>query len=160
MSDSNEPEKQDDVKPNGDIEPKQTEPDYKAKYEEAIGHSRDWEKRAKANKEAADELQQLKDAQKTAEQKQADRITELETKLTGYEQRDQLKTWATEVAKEDPALVPLLRGSTREELEEHFAQLQSLTKKPIPKAAPGGKSPDDRTKPTSAAEALRALRNG
>ena len=34
--------------------------DYKAKYEEAIAHSREWEKRAKANKTAADELERAR----------------------------------------------------------------------------------------------------
>lgn len=45
------------AKPNGNGE----ETDWEAKYKEALGHSRDWEKKAKANKAAADELQQLKE---------------------------------------------------------------------------------------------------
>ena len=42
---------------------KPPEIDYEAKYREAVAHSREWEKRAKDNKAAADELQQLKEAQ-------------------------------------------------------------------------------------------------
>ena len=37
--------------------------DWEAKYKEALGHSRDWEKKAKANKAAADELEKLKESQ-------------------------------------------------------------------------------------------------
>ena len=36
--------------------------DWKAKYEAAIKHSREWESRAKANKDAADELDKLKES--------------------------------------------------------------------------------------------------
>lgn len=42
-----------------------TEPDYKALYEQAKSHSREWERKAKANKVAADELEKLKASQMT-----------------------------------------------------------------------------------------------
>lgn len=43
--------------------------DWEAKYREAVSHSREWEKRAKDNKAAADELQQLKESQMCEQQK-------------------------------------------------------------------------------------------
>ena len=39
------------------------QPDYKALYEQAKAHSREWERKAKANRGAAEELEQLKSAQ-------------------------------------------------------------------------------------------------
>ncbi|MFE4548870.1 hypothetical protein [Streptomyces sp. NPDC056785] len=43
--------------------------DWEAKYREAVGHSREWEKRAKANSSAADELDKLKASQMTEQEK-------------------------------------------------------------------------------------------
>lgn len=43
--------------------------DWEAKYREAIGHSREWEKRAKANSDAADELEKLKASQMSDQEK-------------------------------------------------------------------------------------------
>ena len=53
------------------------EPDYKALYEQEKAHSRAWERKAKANKTAADELAQAQEAGKTAEE----RIAELTKRL-------------------------------------------------------------------------------
>ena len=46
--------------PNGDE-------DWKAKYEALLGHSRDWEKKAKANKEAAEKLAELEKANRSVQ---------------------------------------------------------------------------------------------
>lgn len=43
--------------------------DWEAKYREAIGHSREWEKRAKANSGAADELEKLRQQSMTEQEK-------------------------------------------------------------------------------------------
>ena len=53
-------------------EPKVDETDWKAK-------AREWEKRAKDNKSAADELASIKESQKTDAEKQAERIKALES---------------------------------------------------------------------------------
>ncbi|QAB17478.1 hypothetical protein Leucomu_05680 [Leucobacter muris] len=110
------------AEPNGDAEPV----DYKAKYEEAIGHSRTWEQRAKDNKAAADELTQLKEAQKTDEQKRQEREAERDRELAELK-AEKLRAEVAE-AKSDPEKgihVPakLLRGSTREELEASADEL-------------------------------------
>lgn len=111
-----------ETKPNGDAD----QVDYKAKYEEAIGHSRTWEQRAKENKAAADELTQLKEAQKTDEQKRQEREAERDRELAELK-ADKLRSEVAE-AKSDPEKgihVPahLLRGSTREELEKSADEL-------------------------------------
>ena len=64
---------------------KPPEIDYEAKYKEAVAHSRKWEKLAKDNKTAADELQQLKEAQLSEAEKTAKHIKELEAKNAAYE---------------------------------------------------------------------------
>ena len=49
--------------------------------------SREWERRAKDNKAAADELATLKDSQKTAEQRSNDRVSEMGKRGAGAECR-------------------------------------------------------------------------
>lgn len=112
-------------------------------------------------KSKAAELDQIKESQKTEAQKTAERISELENKLRGYETREQVTAWANEIVKDSPIPASALRGSTKEELAEHFEQLKGLLPEPVkPKAAPTGKSPSERDKPAGAVSALRALRRG
>ena len=92
------------AKPNGNGE----ETDWEAKYKEALGHSRDWEKKAKANKAAADELQQLKEAQLSEAEKTAKHIKELEAKNAAYEAEKQQNEWKTQVSKETGVPIALL----------------------------------------------------
>ncbi|WP_133122365.1 hypothetical protein [Bifidobacterium simiarum] len=56
-------------------EPQST--DWEAKYREPVAHSREWEKRTKDNKAAADELQQLKESQMSEAQKAAIRAEDM-----------------------------------------------------------------------------------
>lgn len=94
--------------------------------------ARKWEDRAKANKDAADRLAELENANKTEAQKlqeqfdavKAERDT-FQGELNSYQQREQVQQWAKELTKESHISADLLRGSTREELEEHHAQLQA-----------------------------------
>ena len=102
-----------DTTPNGNGE----ETDWEAKYKEALGHSRDWEKKAKANKAAADELQQLKEAQLSEAEKTAKHIKELEAKNAAYEAEKQQNEWKTQVSKETGVPIALLHGSTLEEMQ-------------------------------------------
>ena len=83
---------------------KPPEIDYEAKYKEAVAHSREWEKRAKDNKTAADELQQLKEAQLSEAEKTAKHIKEQ-------------NEWKTQVSKETGVPIALLHGSTLEEMQ-------------------------------------------
>lgn len=96
---------------------KPPEIDYEAKYKEAIAHSREWEKLAKDNKTAADELQQLKEAQLSEAEKTAKHIKELEAKNAAYEAEKQQNEWKTQVSKETGIPIALLHGSTLEEMQ-------------------------------------------
>ena len=112
---------------------KPPEIDYEAKYKEAIAHSRGWEKRAKDNKAAADELQQLKEAQLSEAEKTAKRIKELEAANAAYEAEKQQNEWKTQVSKETGVPIGLLHGSTLEEMQANGKALADyITEKTKP----------------------------
>lgn len=112
---------------------KPAEIDYEAKYKEAIAHSREWEKRAKDNKAAADELQQLKEAQLSEAEKTAKRIKELEAANAAYEAEKQQNEWKTQVSKETGVPIGLLHGSTLEEMQANGKALADyITEKTKP----------------------------
>ena len=67
-----------------EVEAEQAETDWKAKYESMREHMRDWEKKAKANQSAADELEQLKAAQMTEQEKAIARAEQAEAELATY----------------------------------------------------------------------------
>ncbi|UOQ56080.1 hypothetical protein MUN78_10225 [Leucobacter allii] len=123
--------------PNGDTVTTPAEPngaaevDYKAKYEEALAHSRTWEQRAKGNKAAADELEQLKEAQKTAEEKQAEQLAALQRENAAFKAEKQQAAWAKDVSTATGVPAAVLRGSTLEELQAHAELLKpAYTKEP------------------------------
>jgi hypothetical protein len=99
--------------------PPAQETDWKAE-------ARKWEARAKENSAAATRLTEIEEASKTAEQKAAERLAELEAKVTGYETRDQINAWKTEVAEATGVPAALLAGSTKEEIEAHAAIAKPL----------------------------------
>ena len=72
--------------------------DWEAKYKEALGHSRDWEKKAKANKAAADELEKLKESQMSETEKAAKRTQELEAQVAAYKAKEQQADWKAQVS--------------------------------------------------------------
>lgn len=112
---------------------KPPEIDYEAKYKEAIAHSREWEKRAKDNKAAADKLQQLKKAQLSEAEKTAKRIKELEAANAAYEAEKQQNEWKTQVSKETGVPIGLLHGSTLEEMQANGKALADyITEKTKP----------------------------
>ena len=86
-----------------------------------------------------------------------------ESELNKYRTREQVTKWAEEITKDSGVPASALRGSTREELEEHFNVLSSLLKPGAGgrrTATPPGKPvPLDGEKGRAAA-ALRALRQG
>lgn len=96
--------------------------------------ARKWEARAKENSTAAARLAEIEENAKTEDQKRADRMAALETELAGYKSREQVAAWAAEIVKNSKVPADALRGSTREELEQHFQQIKSLMpKEPEPK---------------------------
>lgn len=115
-------ENQQEVQPQ---EPHGDEPDYKALYEKTLAESRKWEERSKANKKQLDAL-----AAKGGDEDVSERLTELSDKLRELEaERDKLqhqtdlRTWADEVAAETHVPASVLRGSTKEEMQQHAAAL-------------------------------------
>lgn len=107
--------------------------DWEAKYHDAVKHSREWEKRAKDNKAAAEELEKLKESQMSEAEKTARRISELEAKNAAYESEKQQAAWKAEVSKKTGVPADLLRGSTLEDIQAHAEQLDAVLH-PKPKA--------------------------
>ncbi|MER6515088.1 hypothetical protein [Nonomuraea sp. NPDC001636] len=94
--------------------------DWEAKYRESVTHSREWEKRAKANSAAADELEQLK-ASNMTEQEKAVAAAE-KAGRTAAEQAAQ-----AEIEKRDAQLRELtVRDAVRERAEKHGAKASAL----------------------------------
>lgn len=116
-------------------------------------------------KAKATEHDKAVEAAKTELQKAVERAEAAESKVAGYVARDERAAWAKDITKDSTVPAHLLRGDTREELEEHFAALSEALKPqqtPTPKrtATPPGKSPQERGEPKGAAAALRAYRQG
>lgn len=117
-------------------EPNGEEPDYKALYEEEKAHARKWEKQAKANRAAADELAKAQEAGKSAEQK----IADLEMRLDQKEKAEKRAKLAAKVAEEKGVPADLIVGDDEDSMNE-FADrmLKHFQKKPAPKVDKPGK---------------------
>ena len=127
-------------KPADDVTEKETQSDesqekeitpeeWQSKYEEAIKHSREWEKRAKANKTAVDELEQLKGKNMTAEE----RAQAAEKRLAEIEATAQQNEWKNQVSKTTGVPADLLRGDSLEDMQA-FAEAVNGFAHPKPKA--------------------------
>lgn len=110
--------------------PATPEVDWKAK-------AREWERRAKENKAAADKLAELEESQKTEQQKLAERLADAERKAAEAE----LKAARAEVAREKGVPAELLVGSTAEELVDYADRLLAFRgeapKRPVAPPADG-----------------------
>lgn len=130
----------------GDAEPI----DYEAKYNEALKHSREWEKRAKANKAAADELEKLKEASMSEQEKNAKHVKDLEDKVARYEAAAQQSQWKAQVSAETGVPADVLEGDSLEAIQAHAKKINALLH-PKPKAPavhgvdrqPSGKGPNE-----------------
>lgn len=109
--------------------PDGAEPDYKSLYEQARAHSREWERKAKANKSAADELKAAQEAGKTAE----DRIAELTKRLDDAEREKARRETAAKVAAAKGVPADLIVGDDEEAMA---AWADRLIAEFRPKAAP------------------------
>lgn len=111
--------------------PAQDPTDWKAE-------ARKWEQRAKDNTDAAKRLAEIEEASKSEAEKQAEALASAQRELEQFKQRDQVRSWAREIVTDSNVPADALRGSTREELEEHFGQLKALitpaaqTSDPVP----------------------------
>lgn len=80
-------------------------------------------------KKAYEELEQLKEHEKTDLDRANDRATKAEQELQGLRHEKELLTWAREVGQEFAVPSELLRGETREEMESHAQELKNYLKK-------------------------------
>lgn len=112
------------------------EPDYKALYEAEKAHSRKWEKQAKANRTAADELAKAQEEGKSAEEQ----IADLKKRLDEKEKAEKRQKLAAEVAEKKGIPVDLVVGDDEESMNS-FADkmLKHFQKKPAPKVDKPGK---------------------
>ncbi len=103
--------------------------DWQAKYEAMRAHSREWEKQAKANKDAADELEKLKAAQLTEQEKANKRVEKAEAELSELKAKAERAETVAAVADEAniPAeVVQMLNGGDADELKAQVERLLKL----------------------------------
>lgn len=110
----------------------------------------------KSKAEKFDEAQQ---AAKSDLEKALERAEQAEKRAATYEAKEQVAKWAAEIVGDSGVPAEALRGSTREELEEHFGLLKPHFTKPAPTrtATPKGK-PASGSGESRAVAALRELR--
>lgn len=106
-----------------ETEQEETEVDYETKYREAIKHSRDWEKRAKENKEAAEELERIKAERMTETEKLQSRAEKAEAELSRITAENERIAAAQEVSKATDVPQELLLFCKDKEAMEQFAQI-------------------------------------
>ena len=105
----------------------ENEPDYKTLYEEMKKHARDWEKKAKANKDAVTALDEANTAKKTAEEQ----IAELTRRLDEKESAEKRLKIAAKVAQEKGVPAKFLVGDDEESMSAYADELlQAFKKKP------------------------------
>ena len=105
-----------------EIESQESETDWKAKYEEMRGHMRDWEKKAKANQGAADELEKLKAEQMTEQEKANARAEAAEAELAQLKAEKARVDAATRLASESGVPFEMLMFCADEEAMSNFAK--------------------------------------
>lgn len=79
-------------------------------------------------------------------EKALERASQAEARAAAYEQKEQIAAFAADIVKGSDVPAHVLRGSTREELEQHFEELKALTPAPAPVkrvSAPAGKATGD-----------------
>lgn len=113
----------------------ESETDWKAKYEEMRTHSREWEKKAKANQNAADELEKLKAAQMSEQEKANARAEAAEAELAQLKAEKAKVDAATRLASETGVPFEMLMFCADEEAMNDFAK--TYAKETHVPAAPG-----------------------
>lgn len=104
--------------------PETQDVDWKAKYEETLAHSRKWEERAKANKAAADELEQLKESQMSEQQKAEARTERLQKELDAFKAEKQQAQWRSQVMADTGLPESVVFGDSLEAMQEHAKAIQ------------------------------------
>ena len=103
--------------------------DWKAKYEEMRTHARDWESKAKANKDAAQELEKLKAANLSEQEKAIARAEKAEAELQQLRAQAERAEMAQRVAEKTKLpleVVQTLNGEDEESLVKQATALKKL----------------------------------
>lgn len=102
------------------------ETDWKAEAEKLKAESRKWEARSKENfdklealKEKADKWDELQEQGKSELERTKEELSAAQAKVEAYEKAEQTRAWAAEVAAETHVPASVLRGGTKEEMQEH-----------------------------------------
>lgn len=93
--------------------------DWEAKYNELKKHSREWERKAKANKDAADELAALKESQMSEAEKLQQQLADATARADALQAEKDRRQWISEVSEETgvPAdLLEMVSAGDRDEL--------------------------------------------
>lgn len=106
-------------------------------------------------KAKAAKFEDLEQASKSELQKALDEVASLKTELGAHKTKEQVAAWAAEIVKDSDIPATVLRGSTREELEQHFEQLKGLAPKQKRTSAPAGNATGEQG--SRAVAALRQL---
>jgi len=102
-------------------EAEQPAEDWQAKYEEMRTHMREWEKKARANQNAADELEKLKAAQMSEQEKANARADAAEAELAALKAEKAKTDAATKLASETGVPFEMLMFCVDEEAMQEFA---------------------------------------
>lgn len=105
-----------------EVEADQTETDWKAKYEEMREHSRGWEKKAKANQSAAEELEKLKTAQMSEQEKVIARAEAAENELAAIKAEQARTDAAMKISSSTGVPLEMLLFCSDEEAMTDFAK--------------------------------------
>ena len=93
--------------------------DWEAKYNEMKQHSREWERKAKANKDAADELAALKEAQMSEQEKLKKQLADATARADALQAEKDRRQWISEVSAETGVpedLLEMVSAGDRDEL--------------------------------------------
>lgn len=125
-----------------EVEAEQAETDWKAKYESMREHMRDWEKKAKANQSAADELEQLNAAQMTEQEKVVARAEKAEAELATFKAEAERIDAARQVSNETGVSFELLLATKCSDYEalSDFAKKYQLEQPHVSAAASAKRS--------------------
>jgi hypothetical protein len=118
----NDPTKVVEVEPNGG-----ETTDWEAKYNEMKQHSREWERKAKANKEAADELAALKESQMSEQERLQKQLDEATARANALQEEKDRRQWVDDAATETgvPAeILSLIAATDRDDLMSKAAGLK------------------------------------
>ena len=118
--------------------------DWKAKFEAEREHSRKWEQRAKANKDATDKLKQIEEAGKPDDQKVADELAEAQRIATEAQVEVRRYRMAAKYGLSDEQADLYLTDPDEDRMEKQAQGLSELGKKT---KRTGGETHRDRTPP-------------